>query len=207
MEERKNNEAIIVGKIVSNFSFNHQQFGERFYRANITVKRLSGVSDTIPFVISEHLIHSDVNYLDQTVKLVGQFCSHNYYKRKERRVKLFLLVEELSFLNSEERINTTNKLFLDGVLCKKPVYRKTPLGREITDLLLAVNNSGKSDYIPCIVWGRNARYVTDFKVGKHFSIWGRIQSREYTKKYGSEEKKKIVYEVSVNKLEESNKES
>ena len=111
------------------------------------------------------------------------------------------IVQDISINISD--IMKTNQIFLDGYICKEPIYRKTPLGREIADLLIAVNRPyGKSDYIPCIAWGRNARYASTFEVGGHIQIWGRVQSREYVKKINEEESEKhIAYEVSVSKLE------
>ena len=133
----------------------------------------------------------------------GQFRSYNRHEEKKNRLVLSVFVRELEFAEEEPESSRTNQIFLEGYICKMPVYRKTPLGREIADLLVAVNRPyGKSDYIPCICWGRNARYASGFEVGAHIQLWGRIQSREYTKKISEEEiERRIAYEVSVSKLE------
>ena len=133
----------------------------------------------------------------------GQFRSDNRHDEQKNRLVLSVFVREVSFIEEELDGAKTNNIFLDGYICKLPVYRKTPLGREIADLLLAVNRPyGKSDYIPCICWGRNARFASTFEVGEHVQIMGRIQSREYIKKLTeTETEKRIAYEVSVSKLE------
>ena len=133
----------------------------------------------------------------------GQFRSYNRHEEKKNRLVLSVFARELSFVEEEDDSVKSNQIYLDGYICKPPVYRKTPLGREIADLLIAVNRSyGKSDYIPSICWGRNARYASGFEVGSHVQIWGRIQSREYVKKLNEfETEKRIAYEVSVSKID------
>ena len=125
------------------------------------------------------------------------------HEEMKNRLILSVFVREITFVEEELDGAKTNQIFLDGYICKQPVYRKTPLGREIADLLLAVNRPyGKSDYIPCICWGRNARFASAFEVGEHVQVVGRIQSREYTKKITeTETQKRVAYEVSVSKLE------
>jgi single-stranded DNA-binding protein len=133
----------------------------------------------------------------------GQFRSYNRHEEDRNRLVLSVFAREISFVEEELDGAKTNNILLDGYICKAPVYRKTPLGREIADLLLAVNRPyGKSDYIPCICWGRNARYASSFEVGEHVQVLGRIQSREYVKKLSEvETEKRVAYEVSVSKLE------
>ncbi len=129
--------------------------------------------------------------------------SYNRHEEKKNRLVLSVFARELEFIEEESDELKSNQIYLDGYICKEPIYRKTPLGREIADLLIAVNRSyGKSDYIPCICWGRNARFASGFEVGSHVEIWGRIQSREYVKKINENEtEKRIAYEVSVSKIE------
>ena len=184
----ENNQAAVMGKIISGFTFSHEIFGEGFYMMDVEVARLSESYDIIPVMVSERLIDVDANYEGEYVSIYGQFRSYN--RHEERRNKLILSV-------------FAREIYLDGYICKEPVYRKTPLGREIADVLLAVNRPyGKSDYIPCICWGRNARYAGSFEVGAHCAVWGRIQSREYMKKLSEDQlEKRIAYEVSVSKLE------
>lgn len=192
-----------MGKIASSFTFSHQVFGEGFYLVDILVKRLSDSEDRIPLMVSERLVDVTQDYEGEYIMVQGQFRSYNRHEEKKNRLVLSVFVRELSFVEEADDSIKTNQIFLDGYICKPPVYRKTPLGREIADLLLAVNRPyGKSDYIPCICWGRNARYASAFEVGGHVLLWGRIQSREYIKKVGENEtEKRTAYEVSVSKLE------
>ena len=193
----------MMGKIASQFTFSHQVFGEGFYTVELLVKRLSDSEDRIPLMVSERLVEVTQDYEGEYIQVQGQFRSYNRHEEKRNRLVLSVFVRELSFVEEEDDSITVNQIFLDGYICKPPVYRKTPLGREIADLLMAVNRPyGKSDYIPCICWGRNARYASAFEVGGHVLIWGRIQSREYMKKLGENEmEKRVAYEVSVSKLE------
>ena len=199
----ENNQVSIMGKIASSFTFSHQVFGEGFYLVDILVKRLSDSEDRIPLMVSERLVDVTQDYEGEYIMVQGQFRSYNRHEEKKNRLVLSVFVRELSFVEEADDSIKTNQIFLDGYICKPPVYRKTPLGREIADLLLAVNRPyGKSDYIPCICWGRNARYASSFEVGGHVLLWGRIQSREYIKKLGENEtEKRTAYEVSVSKLE------
>ena len=200
----ENNQVTMLGEIVSDFTFSHEVYGEGFYMVEIAVNRLSNFMDYIPLMVSERLIDTKQNYIGQKIYVTGQFRSYNRHEEKKNRLVLSVFVRELSFVEEndmEELQEKSNQIFLDGYICKNPVYRKTPLGREIADLLIAVNRSyGKSDYIPCICWGRNARFASGFEIGAHVEIYGRIQSREYIKKIGEEEtEKRMAYEVSVSK--------
>ena len=199
----ENNQVSVMGKIASQFTFSHQVFGEGFYTVDLLVKRLSDSEDLIPLMVSERLIDVTQDYEGEYITVEGQFRSYNRHEEKKNRLVLSVFVRELGFVEEEDDTIKTNQIFLDGYICKPPVYRKTPLGREIADLLIAVNRPyGKSDYIPCICWGRNARYASAFDVGGHVLLWGRIQSREYMKRISeTESEKRIAYEVSVSKLE------
>ena len=199
----ENNQVSMMGEIVSEFQFSHEVFGEGFYMVELAVNRLSNYSDYIPLMISERLIDTEQDYTGQLIRVSGQFRSYNRHEEKKNRLVLSVFVRELEFLDEIDENEKTNQIFLDGYICKQPVYRKTPLGREIADLLLAVNRPyGKSDYIPCICWGRNARFASAFEVGEHVQVMGRIQSREYMKKITeTESQKRVAYEVSVSKLE------
>ena len=199
----ENNQVSIIGKVASSFTFSHQVFGEGFYLVDVLVKRLSDSEDRIPLMVSERLVDVSQDYEGEYIMVQGQFRSYNRHEEKKNRLVLSVFVRELSFVEEADESIKTNQIFLDGYICKPPVYRKTPLGREIADLLLAVNRPyGKSDYIPCICWGRNARYASAFEVGGHVLLWGMIQSREYIKKLGENEtEKRTAYEVSVSKLE------
>ena len=199
----ENNQVSMVGEIVSEFQFSHEVFGEGFYMVELAVNRLSNYSDYIPLMISERLIDTEQDYTGQLIRVSGQFRSYNRHEEKKNRLVLSVFVRELEFLDEIDENEKTNQIFLDGYICKEPIYRKTPLGREIADVLLAVNRSyGKSDYIPCICWGRNARFASAFEVGEHVQILGRIQSREYVKRIDEENvEHRVAYEVSVSKVD------
>ena len=199
----ENNQVTIMGEIVSGFSFSHEIFGEGFYMMDVRCKRLSESYDIIPIMVSERLMDVGTDYTGELICVNGQFRSYNRHEERKNRLVLSVFAREVNFACELEESSKTNQIFLDGYICKAPIYRKTPLGREIADLLLAVNRPyGKSDYIPCICWGRNARYANNFKVGERCAIWGRIQSREYMKKLDEENvEKRVAFEVSVSKLE------
>ena len=201
----ENNQVTIMGKVATEFSFSHEVFGEGFYMVEVEVKRLSNSEDRIPLMISERLINVTQDYTGEYIMVHGQFRSYNRHEEQKNRLVLSVFVREISFMEEEPDGTKTNSIWLDGYICKEPIYRKTPLGREIADLLLAVNRPyGKSDYIPCICWGRNARYASGFEVGEHVQLLGRIQSREYVKRISdTETEKRIAYEVSVSKLEKT----
>ena len=201
----ENNQVTIMGKVATEFSFSHEGFGEGFYMVEVEVKRLSNSEDRIPLMISERLIDVTQDYTGEYIMVHGQFRSYNRHEEQKNRLVLSVFVREISFMEEEPDGTKTNSIWLDGYICKEPIYRKTPLGREIADLLLAVNRPyGKSDYIPCICWGRNARYASGFEVGEHVQLLGRIQSREYVKRISdTETEKRVAYEVSVSKLEKT----
>ncbi len=199
----ENNQVVIMGRIVSDFVYSHEIFGEGFYMVVVEVLRLSDSGDIIPMMVSERLLDVNEDYKGANIAVTGQFRSYNRHEEKKNRLILSVFAREVDFLDEIEENAKSNQIYLDGYICKEPIYRKTPLGREIADLLIAVNRPyGKSDYIPCICWGRNARFASSFEVGARCAIWGRIQSREYMKKVNEEEaEKRIAYEVSVSKLE------
>lgn len=199
----ENNQVTVMGEIVSDFSFSHEIFGEGFYMVDVQVQRLSECYDIIPVMVSERLMDVSADYRGMLICVNGQFRSYNRHEERKNRLVLSVFAREVEFLEEMEESSKTNLIYLDGYICKEPIYRKTPLGREIADVLLAVNRPyGKSDYIPCICWGRNARYASSFKVGERCAVWGRIQSREYMKKLDEENvERRVAFEVSVSKLE------
>lgn len=196
------NHAVIVGKIVSGFTYNHELYEEKFFTVYVEVERTSGNKDTLPAVISERLINVNKDYIGQMVELTGQYRSYNRHSGDKSRLELYVFVLDINFIKEFKDYTKSNEVFLDGYICKKPIYRKTPLGREITDLLLAVNRSyGRSDYIPCIAWGRNAMYAREMEIGSRLCVYGRIQSREYLKVLPEKQiEKRVTYEVSISKL-------
>ena len=185
----ENNKVSVIGEVVSEFTFSHEVFGEGFYIADLAVSRLSDQVDVIPLMISERLLDVSKDYRGMTMEAIGQFRSYNRHEGAKNRLVLSVFVREIHFLEEFTDYTKTNQIFLEGYICK--------------DMLLAVNRPyGKSDYIPCIAWGRNARYASGFGVGSHVCVWGRVQSREYTKKLSETEcEKRVAYEVSVSKLE------
>lgn len=199
----ENNQVVIMGEIVSDFAFSHEIFGEGFYMVDVRVERLSDSIDIIPLMVSERLIDVNGDYKGMYIVVNGQFRSYNRHEERKNKLVLSVFAREIDFVDEIGESTKSNQIYLDGYICKEPVYRKTPLGREIADLLLAVNRPyGKSDYIPCICWGRNARFASNFEVGARCAVWGRIQSREYMKKISDDQlEKRVAYEVSVSKLE------
>lgn len=198
----ENNTVFISGTIISDFVFSHEFFGEAFYTVIVSVERISSANDAIPVIVSERLVDVSKSGIGESVCVYGSFRSYNKHDSNHNRLILSVFANEFNFISKEEK-NDTNNIHLGGYVCKPPIYRKTPTGREIADLLIAVNRPyGKSDYIPCICWGRNAMYVGGLKVGEHVVVHGRIQSRVYTKRLsdGSSEER-TAYEVSVSTLE------
>lgn len=208
MDERmmENNRVTVVGEVVSPFKFNHELYGEGFYIFDLAVTRLSGTVDTLPVMVSDRLVDVTQDCRGYLVEVVGQFRSYNLRVCEKRRLALNIFALELYLVEGTIDPRESNEIYLDGYICKEPIYRKTPQGREITDLLLAVNRPyGKSDYIPCLAWGRNAAYAGSLSVGERIRVMGRVQSREYTKNLSDTEcEKRVAYEVSVSELEVSN---
>jgi single-stranded DNA-binding protein len=195
----KNNKVYVAGEIVSDAKFSHEVYGEGFYEFFVQVLRLSGQADILPVTLSERLIQGAMLSKGKTIFAVGQFRSYNKIENGKSRLMLTVFVRELL---EELPDKNPNSILLSGYICKPPVYRTTPFNREIADVLVAVNRAyNKSDYIPCIAWGRNARFVKNLTVGDKIAISGRIQSREYQKKLSETEIKTMTaYEVSVSKL-------
>lgn len=201
----ENNMVTISGKIETELGFSHEVYGEGFYSFLLKVPRLSEHHDKIPVTISERLITNIELKKDMYVEVEGQFRSYNNYNGMGNKLLLTVFAREIKLLEDDDRSRNPNQVYLNGFICKRPIYRTTPFGREIADVLLAVNRAyNKSDYIPCICWGRNARYTEELGVGDNIKIWGRVQSREYQKKFETGEAlTRTAYEVSVTKLEVS----
>ena len=211
----ENNHLVLIGTIISGKRISHEIYGEKFYIFDLEVPRLSEITDKIPVTISERLLTEFDLTIGKKVMIEGQFRSYNSYENEKSRLVLTVFAKDISLYEAKEEENEENKkdivsneVTLIGYICKPPIYRQTPFGREISDILLAVNRAyNKSDYIPCIAWGRNARFCQNIQVGTRVKITGRVQSREYEKKYedGTVEKR-IAYEVSVISLEIVNEE-
>ena len=208
----ENNYLTLVGKVTGEKKFSHEIYGERFYVFNLEIERLSGNADIIPITVSERLVTDEMLTQGKKLLVKGQFRSYNSYENEKNRLILTVFakdvveVEEPEEQEENEMVKkdmVTNEVILVGYICKKPIYRQTPFGREIADILLAVNRAyNKSDYIPTIAWGRTARFCQNLEVGTKVKIVGRVQSRMYEKKHedGTTESR-VAYEVSVGSLE------
>ena len=201
------NRVKIIGKVIGEKEFSHEMYGEKFYTIELEVSRLSSQSDTLSATVSERLLVDQELEIGEYIVVEGQLRSYNRYIDGRNRLILTIFTRNLYLPEGEEELNellrNPNEIYLDGYVCKEPIYRTTPFGREITDLLLAVNRPyNKSDYIPSIAWGRNARFCEKLEVGDHIMLWGRIQSRDYQKKVEDGKTiSRVAYEVSVSKLE------
>lgn len=205
----ENNHLVLRGKIVSDKSYSHEIYGEKFYVFNLEVIRLSSTVDIIPITISERLLTGLDLEIGKKVVVEGQFRSYNNYENERNRLILTVFAKEISEVEGEDdKEEVTNEVTLVGYVCKKPIYRQTPFGREIADVLLAVNRAyNKSDYIPSIAWGRNARFCQNMEVGTEVKITGRVQSRTYEKKYeDGKVETRVAYEVSIASMEVVNEE-
>lgn len=206
----ENNYLVLIGNIVSDKTFSHEIYGESFYLFNLEVPRLSGNEDIIPITISERLIANFDLSIGRKVVVEGQFRSYNSYENERNRLVLTVFAKDIMEYKEEpeeQKEKISNEVVLNGYICKKPIYRQTPFGREIADILLAVNRAyNKSDYIPCIAWGRNARFCENMEVGTEVKIVGRVQSRTYEKKFeDGRVEQRVAYEVSIGSLEVINK--
>ena len=198
MTEKQNNKVYLNGIIVDDKRFSHEVYGEGFYEMNVAVKRLSGQEDLLPITVSERLIEKEKLVKGAHLSALGQFRSYNKLVDGKSKLMLTVFVREIV---DENYLSNPNNIVLSGYVCKQPVYRTTPFNREICDLLIAVNRAyNKSDYIPCIAWGRNARFARGIAVGEKIALCGRIQSREYQKKTDDDVKTLTAYEVSVSKI-------
>jgi len=209
---------VLVGKVTSDKTFSHEIYGESFYVFNLEIPRLSGNEDIIPVTISERIIANFDLEIGKKVFVEGQFRSYNSYEGERNRLVLTVFAKDIKEYEEqaveEDEVEhrqgpeQSNEVVLTGYICKKPIYRKTPFGREIADILLAVNRAyNKSDYIPCIAWGRNARFCENMPVGTEVKVSGRVQSRTYEKKISEDQvEKRVAYEVSIGSLEVIEKE-
>lgn len=198
----ENNRAEVIGIVSDEPKISHEIYGEKFFIFTLNIPRLSGTSDNVKIMVSDRLITDVPISVGDVIEVDGQFRSYNDYENGDNRLVLTVFARDIRQAGEDGEKNP-NSLYLNGFICKTPVYRTTPFGREITDLLLAVNRSyNKSDYIPVIAWGRNARYCKNINVGDNIKVWGRIQSRIYQKHISEEEViEKTAYEVSVSRME------
>lgn len=202
-KKEETNVVNLRGELDDNLEFSHEIFGEKFFNAKIKISRLSNSCDILPMTVSERLLE-ELNFEEnKNVNVIGQLRSYNKSIGDKNKLILTVFVREIKPVKEENK--DPNSIYLDGYICKSPVYRTTPLGREITDLLVAINRPyNKSDYIPSIVWGRNAKFAKNLKVGDRIQLWGRVQSRTYEKKIDENNVvNKVAYEVSVSKIKKA----
>ncbi len=198
-----NNSIVLSGEVASDVIFSHETYGEGFYSFEIKSARLSGNCDVLPVTISERIMNGESLEVGDKVVLKGQIRSYNSVANKRNRLVLTIFAREMVKEEGED----DNQVFLNGFVCKPPVYRTTPFGREIADVLLAVNRAyNKSDYIPCIFWGRNAKYISGLEVGDNIHVWGRMQSRLYQKKTDEAIEERTAYEISASRMEKKEEE-
>ena len=210
-----NNHLVLVGKVTSEKRFSHETYGEKFYIFDMEVSRLSDTTDIIPVTASERILSDELLTIGNKLIIKGQFRSYNSYVNEKSKLVLTVFAKDIlteAELSEEELENTkrtSNEVTLVGYICKSPIYRQTPFGREIADVLLAVNRAyNKSDYIPTIAWGRNARFCQNLPIGTEVKIVGRVQSRNYEKKHedGTVEAR-VAYEVSIASLQVVNEDN
>ena len=208
----ENNYLTLVGKVTGEKKYSHEIYGEKFYVFDLSIPRLSGNADIIPITVSERIVNDDMLAIGKKLLVKGQFRSYNSYENERNRLILTVFAKDIVELEEKEeqeeneltkKDQVTNEVVLIGYICKKPIYRQTPFGREIADILLAVNRAyNKSDYIPSIAWGRNARFCQNIEVGTQVKIVGRVQSRTYEKKFeDGTSQTRVAYEVSIGSLE------
>lgn len=205
----ENNVVVVVGRIYTDLEYSHELYGEEFFSFILEVPRLSEKKDYLPVTISNRLFEGIDLQVGTRIKIEGQLRSYNRKSQEGGKNKLILTIfaRDIMMIPEEEVVKNPNEIFLDGFICKKPIYRTTPFGREITDLLIAVNRPyNKSDYIPVIAWGRNARFSEKLGIGERVRLWGRVQSREYQKKFEDEVVTRVAYEVSITRMEVVEKE-
>lgn len=189
------NRAQLSGKVLAPLQYSHTAYDIDFFSGKLCCRRLSGKEDILPFLVPAsmtELLHTG------EVLLRGQIRSYNEYSPEGTHLRLKLFVRQCV----GQSVGDCNTVLLEGHICKKPVYRETPFGRQITDLLLAVNRAhGKSDYIPVIVWGKNAQFARELQVGQKIRAEGRFQSRSYEKQLsdGASEQR-TAYEISASTI-------
>lgn len=197
----ENNTVVLAGEVAGTPAYSHETFGEGFYVFNMNVPRASGTIDTVPVMVSDRMCNIESIKAGSLYEVEGQFRSYNKHEKSKNRLVLSVFAMGMRELDEDEYAGE-NHVMIEGYVCKETVYRQTPLGREIADLLIAVNRAyGKSDYIPCICWGRNAKYASTLEVGQKLRLNGRIQSREYVKKTGEDNTEtRVAFELSVGQI-------
>ncbi len=189
----ENNQVTVIGSVASEFTYSHEVFGEGFYMVDILVKRLSNSSDRIPVMVSERLIDVTQDYKGRSIMVSGQFRSYNRHEEQKNRLVLSVFAREMEFIEEEPDGAKTNHILLEGYMCKTPVYRKTPLGREIADLLLAVNR-------PL----REIRLYPLYLLGKKRTVRIELRCRRTCAYTGKDPKQRICKEIIRNRNRDKN---
>ena len=197
----ENNIITLTGTVEASPEYSHTVMDEKFYSFTLRVPRLSETEDFLPITISEEIFDPELIKKENPLKIKGQLRSYNKYTETKTRLILTVFAKEISL--PDELDSNPNEIFVNGFICKEPVYRKTPFGREITDLIIAVNRAfNRSDYIPAIAWGKNAVFSENLEVGSNVLLWGRLQSRNYNKRLSENEvETRTAYELSITKIE------
>ena len=192
MEQITVNHITLTGALASAPEYSHSNHGRRFYSFYLEVSRLSGAIDRLQILASEELLASTCVTEGEALTVEGQIRSFNNRAPHGRKLIISVLAETIAVTDGPH----ANQVILQGVICKEPVFRRTPLGREICDVMLAVNRPyHRADYLPCILWGRCAQEVSDYPVGTVLSITGRLQSREYLKVIDGVAEQRTAYEI------------
>ncbi len=192
--EQITNQVILRGTLASAPRFSHENHGKRFFRFYLDVPRLSSAVDTLPIVAPEALLESTLLEEGALLCVTGQVRSHNLRSDGKRHLLIFVFASSLALQDGEP----ANQVTLEGFLCREPTYRRTPLGREICDVMLAVPRAfQRADYLPCILWGRTAQEISRCHTRDSLRITGRLQSRVYTKVTEEGSQQKTAYEISA----------
>lgn len=188
------NQITVRGQLIELPEFSHENHGKRFYRFSLDIPRLSGNADRLPIVVEERILDTIDLSGGSMLTVNGQVRSHNTRSGSGRHLLIFIFASSITAENGEP----CNNVILEGPLCKEPIYRRTPLGREICDAMLAVPRTfRRADYLPCIFWGRTAEEISCCHTGDRIRIEGRLQSRTYTKHTEEGAVERVAYEVSA----------
>ena len=188
------NQILLRGELDTLPAFSHESHGRRFYSFTLAVERLSGTMDLLHCVAAEELVQALDPSGGEMVELIGQVRSFNNRSGAGRRLVISAYAEQLRTCDDEP----ANEVILCGSICRQPIFRRTPLGREICDLMLAVNRPyRRADYLPCILWGHTAQHCANFPVGTTLQLTGRLQSRTYVKQLETGSEQRVAYEISA----------
>ncbi len=188
------NQITVRGELLALPEFSHENYGKRFFRFYLEVRRLSGTSDILPVIAQEELLKEVDPCGGEMLTVTGQIRSHNHRENGNRRLMIFVFASSILAEDGQP----INELHIEGAICREPTYRRTPLGREICDVMLAVPRAfRRADYLPCIAWGRTAQELSGCHTRDRIAIHGRLQSRIYTKQTETGQEERTAYEISA----------